>query len=91
MSDIHRGDKSSGIACVGDAGTRGHGDAETWGYGDAGTRGRGDTETRRKFLPHPPVGEFRLRGNRAKSRFNYRFGYAVIERSRTTLFLTLPT
>ncbi|MBW4616154.1 MAG: hypothetical protein KME21_23345 [Desmonostoc vinosum HA7617-LM4] len=60
----------------------GSGDVGTRGRGDVGTRGRGDVGTRRKFLTHPVVGEFRLRGNRAKSRFNYRFGYAVIERSR---------
>ncbi|MBW4613428.1 MAG: hypothetical protein KME21_09120 [Desmonostoc vinosum HA7617-LM4] len=38
-----------------------------WGLG-TGDWGLG---TRRKFLPHPLVGEFRLRSNRAKPRFNY--------------------
>ncbi|MBW4616535.1 MAG: hypothetical protein KME21_25345 [Desmonostoc vinosum HA7617-LM4] len=40
-----------------------------WGLGI----GQEDAGTRRNFLP---VGEFRLRGNRAKSRFNYAFALA---------------
>ncbi|MBW4615898.1 MAG: hypothetical protein KME21_21975 [Desmonostoc vinosum HA7617-LM4] len=39
-----------------------------WGLGT----GEEEARMRRNFLTHLPVGEFRLRGNRAKSRFNYR-------------------